>query len=91
MFTGTATIQNGQGIHCRPSSAIIKSVLGYPGTVLIQSAKGDCDLRSVLDLIALGLECGEEVRIRVEGPDAETTGQRLVELFQTHFDFPPRD
>lgn len=41
-------------------------------------------------LIGLGLEEGTEIVVRVEGPDEEDQCRRLVELFETHFDFPHR-
>lgn len=42
-------------------------------------------------LIALGLEAGTSIAIRVEGPDEESQCKRLVDLFETHFDFPHRN
>lgn len=89
MFEATAVIQNAHGIHCRPSAVILKAVGAYPGTIRVQAAAGDCDLRSVLGLISLGLECGASVHIQVQGPDEARMGRRLVELFETAFDFPP--
>jgi hypothetical protein len=43
-----------------------------------------------MSIIALGLEAGTEIIIRVEGPDEEDQCRRLVELFETEFDFPQR-
>jgi hypothetical protein len=44
----------------------------------------------VMSLLALGLHQGTDLTIRVSGPDEQTFCRKLVELFQTHFDFPPR-
>ena len=91
MIEKKATVKNGAGIHCRPSAVIIKAVAGYAGKIFIDSPDhGSCDLRSVLDLITLGLEKGARLTIRVTGPDEEAMAQKLVELFETVFDFPPR-
>jgi phosphotransferase system HPr-like phosphotransfer protein len=38
----------------------------------------------------LGLEKGAEVSIQVSGPDEEAFCNKLVELFETHFDFPAK-
>lgn len=86
-----ATIKNSAGIHCRPSALIIKAAAGYPGTIHVESpAHGSCTLRSVLDLISMGLEQGAQVTLRVEGPDEEAFGRQLADLFETEFDFPPQ-
>lgn len=82
---------NAQGIHCRPSAVIIKEVNSYPGKVLVVSERGDSDLRSVMSLLKLGLGPGSQVSITVTGPDEEDYCQKLVDLFQKHYDFPPRD
>ena len=44
-----------------------------------------------MELIGLGLGAGSTILIRVEGPDEEEQCARLVELFETHYDFPHRN
>ena len=87
----SATVRNAHGIHCRPSTAIATAVAGYPGRMSVRCADQECDPRSIMELMGLGLEQGEEVRIRIEGPEEEDRCRQLVELFETHFDFPPRE
>lgn len=86
-----ATVRNAMGIHCRPSAVIIKEAADYPGRVRVVSESRECDLRSVIHLIALGLHQGAEVLIQVTGPDAAGFARKLAELFERHFDFPPRE
>ena len=90
VFEAKAVVQNEAGIHCRPSAVLIKEGSAYSGKILVTAETGSCNLTSALDLIILGLECGVEVTIQVEGPDEEAYCRKLVELFETHFDFPPR-
>ncbi len=91
MIKMDATVQNGQGIHCRPSAVIIKEVSRYPGKVIVTCERGNSDLRSVMSLLQLGLIPGTQVSVSVTGPDEEDFCQKLVDLFQKHYDFPPRD
>lgn len=85
-----AVIQNEQGIHCRPAAVILKEVASYPGRVLVECDNGESPLDSVLDLMALCLSKGTSIFINVEGPDDEAYCDKLVKLFEYHFDFPPR-
>jgi len=86
---GKAKVYNEAGIHCRPSTHIIKTVQDYPGRMrLIHPGEGECELRSMLDLMMLGLVCGTEVEIEVEGPDEEAQLRKLIELVETQYDFP---
>ena len=90
MISMNATVRNAQGIHCRPAAVIIKEANGYPGIVKAHNGKGESDLRSVMGLLALGLDQGSEVTISVTGPSEEEHCRKFVALFETHFDFPPR-
>jgi len=85
-----ATIQNKAGIHCRPSAILIQEGLAYSGEILITASSGTCTLKSALELIMLGLEENAEVSIQVTGPDEEAFAQKLKDLFEMHFDFPPQ-
>ncbi len=87
----TATIRNGQGIHCRPSAVIMKEAQKYGGTIRVLGENGECDCSSVIELLSLGLEKGAQIRIQCEGEDEESFCKKLVALFETEFDFPPRD
>lgn len=90
MIEKTATIQNTQGIHCRPSAVIIKEAAGYTGTICVTNHAHSCNLQSVMELLTLGLHKGAQITIQVSGPQEAEFCQRLVTLFETHFDFPPR-
>ena len=90
MVSLQATVHNIAGIHVRPSGVIIKSVAGYEGNIKV-SAKGmEIDLKNIMGLIAMGLEKDDRVDIIVEGADEQETAAALKELFESNFDFPPR-
>ena len=90
MFEAKAVIQNEAGIHCRPSAILVKEGMAYAGEILVTAKTGTSTLTSALECIMLGLEKGVEVVIQVTGPDEEAFCNKLVELFETHFDFPPQ-
>lgn len=90
MIETTATIQNAHGIHCRPSTVIVKFAIQYDGDILITNGKKKSNLRSILELMALELFQGTTVTIQVDGPNEQQISQDLVALFEKHFDFPPK-
>lgn len=90
MVESTAVIKNEAGIHCRPSAILVKEGLTYEGTILVTTPAGTCDLTSALECIMLGMEQGTEVTIQVTGPDEAAYAQKIADLFETHFDFPPQ-
>ncbi|MFU8779663.1 MAG: HPr family phosphocarrier protein [Kiritimatiellia bacterium] len=84
-----AIVQNAQGIHCRPSALIVKHVGNYDGQIRVIGERGSTSLRSIMELMTLELYPQSEVLIQVEGPDEDRVCGELVDLFETHFDFPP--
>jgi phosphocarrier protein HPr len=91
MIERKATIQNSQGIHCRPSAMIVRFVGDYAGEILVRGVRGETKCRSIMELMSMELYPGTEVTIQVEGPDEEEFCHDLVTLFETHFDFPPQE
>ncbi len=91
MISRKVVITNNAGIHCRPASRIVQKVLEFPDCEMtLKSAKGDAELGSILGLISIGLEKGDEVEINVIGVNEEKACSELSELFAFNFDFPPR-
>lgn len=92
MFEKTTIVKNKAGIHCRPSSAILMAAMEYSQDHKMQAIcpRGTSSLSSILELLSLGLQCGDEVAIKVEGPRETELGDKLVELFAHEFDFPPK-
>lgn len=86
----SAVVKNHAGIHCRPAGVITDKVRDYDGTILVRRGAEECDPQSILDLMAMALEAGSDVSIRVCGQDEESMCRMLVELFETHFDYPPQ-
>ena len=86
----TATIENELGIHVRPSGLIIQETQSYSGDITLKSKGLEMQLNSIMDLLALGLVKGDVLEILVTGEDEENYCQKLVELFQYNFDFPPK-
>jgi phosphotransferase system HPr (HPr) family protein len=90
MVTKKANIKNELGIHVRPSGLIIQETQNYSGKITLKSKGMELVLSSIMDLLALGLQAGDDLEIHIEGPEEETFIKKITELFETKFDFPPR-
>lgn len=86
------TIRNKAGIHCRPSSVILNTISKeFPDHRFEVIADGaSTELNSILALISLGLSCGTQVVVQVEGADEENALKRIGDLFEYEFDFPEK-
>ncbi|MBN2640391.1 MAG: HPr family phosphocarrier protein [Victivallales bacterium] len=91
MAEKTVTVRNHDGIHCRPSSAIMNAAMEFPGTEFtVETDKGEAGLSSILSLLSLGLQRGDEVTVIATGGDEQNACENIAELFAFEFDFPPQ-
>ena len=88
------TIRNRAGIHCRPSSVILNAINSeFPGHsfVLTNKSGESCELNSIMGLLSLCLACNEPAELTVEGPEEERAADRIAELLEKEYDFPPQN
>ncbi|MEL4320583.1 HPr family phosphocarrier protein [Leifsonia sp. YIM 134122] len=87
--TATRSVRIGSehGLHARPAKLFTQAVGGSGAKVTI--AKGDgkpVNAASILAVIALGIDHGDEVTVAVDGDDAAAVLDRLVDLLVTDHD-----
>jgi phosphocarrier protein HPr len=82
----TVTIASAHGLHARPASLFVQAVTG--SGVPVQLAKGDKSINagSILGVISLGIEHGDEVTLSAEGDNAETVLDELAAFLATDHD-----
>lgn len=84
MATRTVTIASSHGLHARPAKLFSEAAKNSGLTVTI--AKGDgtpANAASILSVIALGANTGDEVTLSVEGDGAEAVLDQLATMLET--------
>jgi len=66
------------GIYTRPAALLAGSVRSLAADVRIAAHGREANARSIVALMALGVERGEEIEIRATGPDATVAVQALA-------------
>lgn len=82
------------GLHARPASLLAKTVAAQPVPVTIAKveggvAGGPVDAGSILGLMTLGAQHGDEVELSASGEAAESTLDSLVALLERDLDAEP--
>ncbi|EDM27680.1 phosphocarrier protein HPr [Lentisphaera araneosa HTCC2155] len=90
MYTIDATVNNIHGIHCRPSSAIVKGAKSFESSITVNADGQTANLTNILELISLGLPQGASVSISAEGSDEEAAAKKIAELFEEIYDYPDK-
>lgn len=76
----TTTITDPVGIHARPASQFTQAVTASGCTVTIAKGNGaPVSAGSILSVMGLGIQKGDDVTITVEGDNAEQIADQLIE------------
>ena len=80
------TVKNEEGLHARPAGILAKEAKKYESTVSISNEKGKtADVRKLISVMALGVKCGQDIKVTVEGPDEETVFEEVKQFFEENF------
>ena len=80
----TYTIQEKVGIHARPAGLLVKEVKKYQSTVTIVKDDKSVNAVKLMDLMGMGIKCGDTVTVQVEGPDEAAAAAALEVFFKEH-------
>lgn len=82
----TVTIASAHGLHARPASLFVQAVTasGLP----VQLTKGEKTLNaaSILGVISLGINHGDQITLSTEGDNADAVLDELATLLTTDMD-----
>ena len=85
MIERQATIVNQEGLHARPAARIVRLASSFTAAIELSKDGLDVNGKSIMGVMMLAAECGSEITIRADGPDAEQAVQALAELVSNGF------
>ena len=75
------TVKDEQGIHARPAGMLAKEAKKYESKITIYK---DEKVTRLMALMALGIKCGQEVRVTAEGPDEEAAADGIKAFLEAN-------
>jgi phosphocarrier protein HPr len=85
MVERRVTVENAHGIHARPAAEIVKTAAQFTCNILLEKDGLEVNGKSIMGVMMLAAECGSEVIIRADGPDAEAAIAALSALIASKF------
>ena len=83
----TAVVASTVGLHARPAAVFVKAAGEQPAKVRIRKGEGEpVDAASILGIMTLNVEHGDEVVLSAEGEGAEESLDALVALLERDLD-----
>ncbi|MEN3301169.1 HPr family phosphocarrier protein [Pseudonocardia sp.] len=87
MPSRTVTVASRVGLHARPAAVFTRAAAAAPVPVTLAVAgKDPVNAASVLGVMTLGVECGQEVTLAAEGEGADGALDSLAALLATDLD-----
>ncbi len=81
MQTFVYTIQDEIGIHARPAGMLAKEAKKFSSTITVEKDGKSADVRRMMGVMSLGVKCGQEITIKVEGDDEVEAAQAMQAFF----------
>ncbi len=79
------TLNNDDGLHARPAGVLAKAASQYTARIEIEAKGVSKNAKSVMSLLTLGLEKGDQIKLKVDGPEAELALNELKALIAVNF------
>ncbi len=86
MAERTLSVASTNGLHARPAAHFVKAVTDSGCTVEVQKGERKVNAASILGVISLGIEHGDEVVLRVDGDNADTVLESLAAFLEKDHD-----
>jgi phosphocarrier protein HPr len=82
----TVTIASANGLHARPASLFVQAVTTSGLPVKLTKGEKTLNAASILGVISLGINHGDQITLAAEGDNADAVLDSLAELLATDFD-----
>lgn len=77
-------VQNPTGLHARPASSLIVAARAWQSELAITKDQRSANPKSLMSVLALNVNQGDQIRITAEGPDEEAAIAGLKTFMKEH-------
>lgn len=81
-------IRNKVGLHARPAALFVQTAAAHQSEIKVSRAGQSGNAKSILSILALGIQQGAEITIAADGPDEVEAIAALTLLIEGNFGEP---
>jgi len=78
----TVVVGSKSGLHARPAAIFVQNAKSFQSQITLGKNERTANGKSILSVLALGAEKGDQVVLTISGGDAETALTKLVRLLE---------
>jgi len=76
---------NKNGLHARPAAELVKTASRFQSEITMVRDDLEVNGKSIMGVMMLAAECGAELLVRADGPDAEQAVSAIADLVARKF------
>lgn len=84
MKTFNYVIKDEVGIHARPATEMVKEAKKYQSVITIAKGDKSAVATKLMAVMSLGVKCGEEITVTVEGADEDTAVESFKSFLESN-------
>jgi len=85
MQNARVTVHNQVGLHARPAALFVQASTAHQSKITVMKGEKSGNAKSILGILALGVQQGDEILITAEGPDELEAVVGLTKLIESNF------
>lgn len=85
MLSTEVTVRNRTGLHARPAATFVQEARRFQSAVTVKKDGRTADAKSILAVLALGVNQGARIELVADGPDEEEALKTLTSLIESGF------
>jgi len=78
----TVTLGSKSGLHARPAAVFVQQAKGFQSQITLSKNDKTVNAKSILSVLTLGAEHGDQVVLKVEGDDAQSAIDNLAPFLE---------
>lgn len=78
----TVTLGSKSGLHARPAAVFVQQAKGFQSQITLAKNDKTANGKSILSVLTLGAEQGDQVMLKAEGDDAQIAIDKLASLLE---------
>lgn len=85
MVSRTVQVANKTGLHARPAALFVQEANKFKSTIRVNKDGMAADAKSIISVLALGVEQGTGITIEADGEDEKEALESLIKLVEGKF------
>ena len=77
-------ITDDQGIHARPAGLLVKEAKNFESKIMLVKDGKSAEATKLMAVMGLGVKCGQNVEVTVEGADEDAAFDAMKTFFETN-------